>query len=707
MLERSLTSADATLCAVPCRTGMYQSGGGLLFIHMEDPRDKWPFGGRGAELDLIREALHGDRRGIVVTAGAGAGRSRLAAESVAGLPHAWVTGTRGTAPLRFAAFAHLLPGAAADSLSRAVDALRPVRVLVVDDAHLLDDASAALVHHLVANRRARVLLTLPGGAAAPDAVLALGRQHMLSHLRLGPLPATEVTQVLSAVLGDHVEALTAQRLRRVSDGNLWLLRELVVATREAGMLRRVNGVWRWRGAVPMTGRLRDLVGAAMGEVDGAEREALELVAFGEPVDATAAGTPVAPLERLEARGLVVTDDALLVRLAHPLFGPAVRAGVGRLRALRLSRTARPQENLAAALSAQCAELTALGHAGDVTQVVPGIGERLTEEDEGWDEPGMVDFCARRAWIARLRGELREAVAWSTEGLRRSPLHGPCLAELACSATQSGDLLTAEDALGRWPQDSLPEFLATPASFLLARAWVFATRGEQDAAVGSALAAARACRSGARLPDGLFALHSLARSGAAKPGPPLAPHGDGRFTGPGSGELFALHDVVRLGAPGLVADRLRRLADTLPGDLAPLLADHAAALVAADGPALDKVARRLADLGLLLHAAEAAGHAAKAHRDTRSADASIAYASTLAQACQGAHTPALLDLATPRLTPRQRQIAGLAAAGLTNREIAKRLGLSIRTVANQLCRAYENLGSSDRTALRRLISLASG
>ncbi|WP_203883836.1 helix-turn-helix transcriptional regulator [Planotetraspora kaengkrachanensis] len=639
---------------------------------MEDPRDKWPFGGRAAELDLIREALRGDRRGIVVSGPAGAGRSRLAAESVAGLPHAWVTGTRGTAPLRFAAFAHLLPGAAADSLSRAVAALSPVRVLVVDDAHLLDDASAALVHHLVAYRRARVLLTTTDGVPAPDAVLALRRQHMLSHLTAGPLPAAEMGQILAGVLGDHVESLTARRLRRVTEGNLWLLRELVAATLETGGLRRVNGVWRWRGPVPMTGRLRDLVGAAMGEVDDSEREALELVAFCEPVDATAPGAPVAPLERLEAKGLVVTDGDLLVRLAHPLLGPAVRAGVGRLRALRLSRTAPPHADLSAELAAQCAELTALGHSGDVTRVVSGVGERLTEEDEGWDEPGMADFCARRAWMARLRGELREAVAWSSEGLRRFHLHGPCLAELACAAAQSGDLLTAEDALNLWPQDS-PGVLTPPASFLTARAWLLAARGEQDAAVASALAAARSSRSGGRLPD----------------------------------ELSALHDVVRIGAPGLVADRLRRLARTLPGHLAPLLADHAAALAAADGPALDRVAGRLAELGLLLHAAEAASHAAKAHHDARPADASIAYAATLAQACQGARTPALLGLATPRLTPRQRQIAGLAAAGLTNREIAQRLGLSIRTVANQLCRAYENLGSSDRTALGQLISLASG
>ncbi|WP_318272315.1 helix-turn-helix transcriptional regulator [Microbispora triticiradicis] len=66
---------------------------------------------------------------------------------------------------------------------------------------------------------------------------------------------------------------------------------------------------------------------------------------------------------------------------------------------------------------------------------------------------------------------------------------------------------------------------------------------------------------------------------------------------------------------------------------------------------------------------------------------------------------LTGLATPRLTPRQRQITALAAAGLTNREIAQRLGLSIRTVGNQLCRAYQRLGSSDRSSLGRLIGLA--
>ncbi|MEZ0073243.1 LuxR C-terminal-related transcriptional regulator [Planotetraspora sp. GP83] len=625
---------------------------------MEDLRDQWPFSGRAAELGHVRESLGGGRRGIVVCGAAGTGRTRLAAEAVAGLSHVWVTGTRGGASLRFGAFAHLLPGSAADSLSRAVETLRWVRVLVVDDAHLLDEASAALVQHLAVHRRAGLLVTVSADETAasscPDAVTGLWRRHVLPRLTIGPLSEERVAEVLTSVLGDHVEALTVRRLHRLSGGNLLLLRELVAATREAGALERAHGVWRWRGEVPMTGRLRELVAAAIGELGEAEREALELVAFGEPLAAAAAPVPVAALERLEARGLIVTDDDLLVRLAHPLFGPAVRAGVGRLRAQRLSRTAPPPRDVTAALSDQCAKLAARGYAGDLARIAPGAGERLVEDDAGWDEAGMAEFCARRAWIARLRGEVREAVSWSGEGLRRFPGNVPCLGELARAAACAGDLLTAEEALDRCPDDAS------------ARAWVLAARGDLDGALRSALAAAE------------------------------------------GGDLFALHDVARLGAPGEVAARLDRLAETMTGDLAPLLAEHAAALAAGDAAALDKVARKLAELGLLLHAAEAAGHAAKAHRahrEGRAADASQAHAAMLAHACQGARTPTLVDLATPRLTPRQRQIAGLATAGLTNREIAERLGLSIRTVANQLCRMYEHLGSSDRTALGRLISLS--
>ena len=51
-----------------------------------------------------------------------------------------------------------------------------------------------------------------------------------------------------------------------------------------------------------------------------------------------------------------------------------------------------------------------------------------------------------------------------------------------------------------------------------------------------------------------------------------------------------------------------------------------------------------------------------------------------------------------LTNREREIALLAADGLTTRVIAERLYLSARTVDNHLARIYTKLGISNRSEL---------
>ena len=63
-----------------------------------------------------------------------------------------------------------------------------------------------------------------------------------------------------------------------------------------------------------------------------------------------------------------------------------------------------------------------------------------------------------------------------------------------------------------------------------------------------------------------------------------------------------------------------------------------------------------------------------------------------------HAPDLMK----DLTPQQRQIVRLAAAGLTNREIGDRLLLSPRTVASHLYRSFPKLGITDRYKLREVI-----
>ena len=51
---------------------------------------------------------------------------------------------------------------------------------------------------------------------------------------------------------------------------------------------------------------------------------------------------------------------------------------------------------------------------------------------------------------------------------------------------------------------------------------------------------------------------------------------------------------------------------------------------------------------------------------------------------------------PRLSDREREVLGLVTQGLSNKLIARRLGITERTVKAHLTRVFEQLGVSDRT-----------
>jgi DNA-binding CsgD family transcriptional regulator len=124
---------------------------------------------------------------------------------------------------------------------------------------------------------------------------------------------------------------------------------------------------------------------------------------------------------------------------------------------------------------------------------------------------------------------------------------------------------------------------------------------------------------------------------------------------------------------------------------------------ADAAALRAVATEWEALGHVLYAAEAwasAGQAARADGRGREATADLQRSATLAAACEGARTPLLrfADGAEP-LTPREREVASLAAQGLSSNEIARRLYLSPRTVNNHLQSTYAKLGIRGRHELQ--------
>ena len=101
-------------------------------------------------------------------------------------------------------------------------------------------------------------------------------------------------------------------------------------------------------------------------------------------------------------------------------------------------------------------------------------------------------------------------------------------------------------------------------------------------------------------------------------------------------------------------------------------------------------------------------AARAHRAAgrdASANASQERAAALVAACQGARTPGLGPaMPVSVLTPREREVALLAAAQASSREIASRLHLSVRTVDNHLGRVYAKLGVSSRAQLATLLEV---
>ncbi|TMR88585.1 LuxR family transcriptional regulator [Nonomuraea basaltis] len=848
--------------------------------------------GRSAQLAAIRTAI--DAGGVVVVGPAGVGKSRLAAEAVRGMPGlVRILATVAAADIPLGAMAHLLPPQlpAGNVIGWAADAIGRERLLLVDDAHLLDAVSAVLVHHLVASGQARVLATVRSGERVPDAVTALWKDDLVPRLDLGPLGAEESDRLLADALGGHVEAITARRLWRISQGNVLFLRELVLAGQAGGALVERHGAWNWQGDISVTMRLSELIESRIGDITPGEREVLDFVAYGEPLSAglLAGLAPADRVWRLEDRQLiVVSPENLSVRLAHPLYGEVIRAQCGVLRArevlrklaeaveasmeaagsrsredvlrtavwrldsgtaddvaslMAACRTARNVRDLelairlgraavaagggvaAAALLASvlhysdrydeaetvllavagqpmddqvraefetvralnlfmglgrvaeaCAALEAAAEAmtdreprrgvlatrtsfeqilgrfaqcrrmmeevrrigpltplvaigvssmeanmlpyegrgtqalavvdetwiviegqpeglpsfavellkgGAMAAVLTGdlaaarryadLGYRLGEDHAGWNR-AIAEFAARRAQVSRLGGRLAEAIRLCRQAivrLRGRTIHGAlCLAELAHAYALRGDAAAVQatmdlaDELALLHVEHRVEF-----AFRLARPWALAAEGNVAGAIETAIETADAAR-------GLPAY-----------------------------ELFALHDVVRFGAPGLVADRLTGLEGKIDGLLAPLFARHARA--GDDPKQLEAVSASFEGLGLLLHAADASAQAAAGYRRTgmiRAEHTAQTRAWTLARRCDGARTPALTGLATPELTTRQREIAHLAASGLSNREIADRLVISPRTVANTLVAVYERTGVNNRDDLAEILGV---
>ena len=172
------------------------------------------------------------------------------------------------------------------------------------------------------------------------------------------------------------------------------------------------------------------------------------------------------------------------------------------------------------------------------------------------------------------------------------------------------------------------------------------------------------------------------------------------------EVVCLHTATRFG-DRTTCPRLHELAEQVDGPRAVAAAQHATALAAGDPDGLADTSARFEEMGDLLAAMDAAAHAATTYRHqgrNGSALAATARAQHLADTCGGAHTPALCEAQQPSpLTSRQREIITLAAQGLTNKQIAEKMTLSVRTVEGHLYRASLKTGANGRDDLGATLS----
>jgi DNA-binding CsgD family transcriptional regulator len=247
----------------------------------------------------------------------------------------------------------------------------------------------------------------------------------------------------------------------------------------------------------------------------------------------------------------------------------------------------------------------------------------------------------------------------------------CRIPLTTALAMGGSIAEAAGRLAALEKLRHPSWRYLDYEHAIAKAWVAAGQGATSEAIKVSLAAAETARVNGQFAPEVMCLQTATQFGERSCGP-----------------------------------RLRELAAIVEGPRAGVAARFAEALHDDDGGELAAVSAEFEDMGDLIAAVDAAAHAAIAyrHRDLRgSALGCSARAEALAERCGGAGTPTLRRAAERLpLTDREREIVMLIGQGLSNRDIAVRLTLSVRTVESHIYKAMAKTGTSKRDELAGLL-----
>jgi DNA-binding CsgD family transcriptional regulator len=497
----------------------------------------------------------------------------------------------------------------------------------------------------------------------------------------------------------------------------------------------------WLADLPLADRLAD---AAIQTGGGAEAYIirgcnLSGLSRGEEADAVLASVPTQGFSNADhARLAFLRGMNLMYTLADPtraknivdevLSRTGAQACINAFHCVYCAMLGKPELSLAASHDLVLAELPAvvgaqaasqiaraLGDVGRITDAVAAAVEGYAIVDSSFDAEN-IRFVIATSHVEVLlhAGRVRDALS-AAEAVRRRWADLPGVLQVlslavagraalgagrldaACSMLQPIDLLIGESngwgyryqlphavalamrgssdaaaaALAGAEKHRHPSHGCIDFELGLARAWVAAARGVVSQAIAHALEAAETAAA-----NGQFAA-----------------------------EVMCLQTATQFGHAS-AESRLRTVAEIVEGPRARLAARLASALHGRDGAELAAVSAGFEEIGDVVAAADAAAHAASVCRGQELRGSAYTHATRaqgLAELCGGAITPALRQAVEPvPLSSREREIVALIAEGLSNREVADRLCLSVRTIEGHIYRAMSRTGMANREELARLM-----
>jgi DNA-binding CsgD family transcriptional regulator len=295
-----------------------------------------------------------DVSGIVVYGAAGVGKSRIAREALSaaeshGCEGRLAVGTSSARAIPLGVFSAWAQSGVTDTvqlLRGVIESLTSAAagatvVVCVDDVHLLDDLSIFVVHQIVQRGAAKVILTIRDGEPIAAAVQEIWTVGQFDRLDLQPLSLDETTTLLSATLDGPVDPGAAQRLWKLTRGNVLYLRNIVEQEVADGRIVQRHGYWRWLGDPVMAPGLVELIESRIGALPAPISDVIDTLAVGEPIELAVLRRIADPaaVEEADTRGIITLTPVVggvEVRVAHPLYGEVRRrrAAPTRLRRLR-------------------------------------------------------------------------------------------------------------------------------------------------------------------------------------------------------------------------------------------------------------------------------------------------------------------------------------------------------------------------------------